>query len=228
MGRDAAVTERRHTTRAPLLPDSARKRLVEDLRRQGVEDEVVLRAIGKVPRHVFVSEGMRWRAYENTALPIGQAQTISQPLVVGLMTQALLADGARKRVLEVGTGCGYQAAVLAEVVHRVFTVERIRVLSMQARETLKQLNYRNIVFNYGDGMAGWAGHAPYDGIVVTAGTAAVPAAFVNQLSVGGRIVMPLGGKGAQQLVILDKQSDGSLSRRDLQGVAFVPLLAGKA
>lgn len=222
------MTGMRHGTRAPLLPDSARKRLVEDLRGQGVHDQRVLTAIGKVPRHVFVSEGMRWRAYENTALPIGQAQTISQPLVVGLMTQALLADGPRKRVLEIGTGCGYQAAILAEVVSRVFTIERIRVLSMQARDTLKQLDYRNIVFQYGDGMAGWPGHAPYDGIVVTAGTATVPSALVGQLAEGGRIVMPLGGPGSQQLVILDKQANGQLRRQDLHGVAFVPLLAGKA
>lgn len=218
----------RHGTRAPLLPDSARKRLVEDLRSQGVHDQRVLTAIGKVPRHAFVSEGMRWRAYENTALPIGQAQTISQPLVVGLMTQALLANGPRKRVLEVGTGCGYQAAVLAEVVERVFTIERIRVLSMQARDTLKQLNYRNIVFQYGDGMSGWHGHAPYDGIVVTAGAATVPSALVGQLVEGGRLIMPLGGSGSQQLVILEKQANGQLRRQDLHGVAFVPLLAGKA
>ncbi|MCK5770868.1 protein-L-isoaspartate(D-aspartate) O-methyltransferase [Algiphilus sp.] len=218
----------KHATRAPLLPDSARRRLVDDLRGQGVTDERVLAAIGRVPRHEFVSEGMRWRAYENTALPIGQAQTISQPLVVGLMTQTLIADAPRKRVLEVGTGCGYQAAVLAEIINSVFTIERIKVLSMQARETLRRLGYQNIIFQYGDGMSGWPGHSPYDGILVTAGAPEIPQALTAQLAAGGRLVMPLGGSGAQRLVVIDKQADGRLQRRDLSGVSFVPLVAGKA
>lgn len=214
-------------SRAPLLPDSARRRLVEDLRGQGVTDERVLKAIGKVPRHEFVSEGMRWRAYDNTALPIGQGQTISQPLIVGLMSQMLL-EAKPKRVLEVGTGCGYQAAVLAELVGSVFTIERIRALSLQARETLKRLGYGNVIFQYGDGMAGWPGHGPYDGIMVTAGGATVPPALLAQLRPGGRLVMPVGGSRGQRLVVADKQSDGRCQQRELQAVAFVPLLEGKA
>lgn len=216
-----------HATRAPLLPDGARRRLVDDLRAKGVTDARVLEAIGRIPRHEFVSEAMRWRAYENTALPIGDAQTISQPLVVGLMTQALIADGARKRVLEVGTGSGYQAAVLAECIGNVFTIERIRALSMTARKTLAGLGYRNIVFQYGDGMSGWPGHAPYDGIVVTAGTTAIPQALIAQLKPSGRLVLPLGGQGGQQLVVVDKSADGQTTQRALHAVSFVPLLAGK-
>lgn len=213
-------------SRAPLLPDSARRRLVEDLRKQGVTDERVLQAIGRIPRHEFVSEGMRWRAYENTALPIGQGQTISQPLIVGIMTQ-LLMETKPKRVLEIGTGCGYQAAVLAELVGNVFSVERIRALSLQARETLKRLGYGNVVCQYGDGTGGWPGHAPYDGILVTAGSAQLPQALTSQLRAGGRLVMPLGGSGGQKLIVADKQSDGRVQQRELQPVAFVPLLGGK-
>jgi protein-L-isoaspartate(D-aspartate) O-methyltransferase len=214
-------------SRAPLLPDSARRRLVEDLRKQGVTDERVLQAIGHIPRHEFVSEGMRWRAYENTALPIGQGQTISQPLIVGIMTQVLM-EAKPKRVLEVGTGCGYQAAVLAELVGNIFSVERIRALSLQARETLKRLGYGNVVCQYGDGTGGWPGHAPYDGIIVTAGAAQLPQALISQLRPGGRLVMPLGGTGGQKLIVADKQADGRVQQRELQAVAFVPLLGGKA
>ena len=214
-------------SRAPLLPDSARRRLVEDLRKQGVTDERVLQAIGHIPRHEFVSEGMRWRAYENTALPIGQGQTISQPLIDGIMTQVLM-EAKPKRVLEVGTGCGYQAAVLAELVGNIFSVERIRALSLQARETLKRLGYGNVVCQYGDGTGGWPGHAPYDGIIVTAGAAQLPQALISQLRPGGRLVMPLGGTGGQKLIVADKQADGRVQQRELQAVAFVPLLGGKA
>ena len=131
-------------------------------------------------------------------------------------------------MLEVGTGCGYQAAVLAEIINSVFTIERIKVLSMQARETLRRLGYQNIIFQYGDGMSGWPGHSPYDGILVTAGAPEIPQALTAQLAVGGRLVMPLGGSGAQRLVVIDKQADGRLQRRDLSGVSFVPLVAGKA
>lgn len=213
--------------RAPLLPDGARKRLVADLREQGVRHDGVLTAIGKVPRHSFVSEAMRWRAYENSALPIGQGQTISQPLVVGLMTQALMEAGC-KRVLEVGTGCGYQTAVLAELVHSVFTIERLKVLSMGARKTLADLGYRNIVFQYGDGMQGWPGYSPYDGIIVTAGARDLPQMLVSQLAAGGRLILPLGAPGIQQLTVIDKARDGRLSQQVLHPVAFVPLLPGKA
>lgn len=209
-------------------PTTAQQRLVYELRRQGISEERVLAAIARVPRHEFVDDALKNRAYENNALPIGHAQTISQPYVVALMTQALL--GGRKlpqRVLEVGTGCGYQTAVLAELVQTVFTVERIKPLSEQARRRLASLHYRNIHFGYADGMNGWLPYAPYDGIVVTAGTETVPAALVQQLAPGGRLIIPVGPQGAQALKLIERRVAGT-REQDLGRVSFVPLLPGKA
>jgi protein-L-isoaspartate(D-aspartate) O-methyltransferase len=214
--------------RAPLLPDSARARMVEELRGLGIKDAKVLKAMAKIPRHEFVSEAMRFRAYENSALPIGEAQTISQPYVVALMTEALFGGRPVRRVLEVGTGSGYQTAVLTEVVGSVFSMERLRGLSVSARERLSRLGYHNIVFNYGDGMQGWPGHAPYDGILVTAGTDALPPQLVAQLAPGGRLILPLGPTGRQDLIAMEKQADGRMTQRVLAPASFVPLLAGKA
>lgn len=213
--------------RAPLQPEAARVRMVDGLRQQGITDAGVLKAMAEVPRHEFVSEAMRFRAYENSALPIGQAQTISQPYVVALMTEALHGGRPLRRVLEIGTGSGYQTAVLARVVGSVFTMERLRGLSLTARERLARLGYRNVVFNYGDGMLGWPGHSPYDGVLVTAGTDSLPAALVEQLAPGGRLILPLGPSGAQDLVMLEKAADGRVHRRVLAPASFVPLLAGK-
>lgn len=212
---------------APGLADAARVRMVDALRAQGIADAGVLAAMAEVPRHEFVSEAMRFRAYENSALPIGQAQTISQPYVVALMTEALHGARPLRRVLEIGTGSGYQTAVLARVAGSVFTMERLRGLSLTARERLAQLGYHNIVFNYGDGMLGWPGHAPYDGVLVTAGTDTLPPALVEQLAPGGRLILPLGPAGAQDLVLLEKQADGRVVRQVLAPASFVPLLAGK-
>lgn len=205
---------------------SARARLVAELRAQHISDERVLAAIGKLPRHEFVEESWRAEAYKNKPLPIGQAQTISQPLIVALMTQLLLDGAPRKKVLEVGTGSGYQSAVLAEVFAAVFSVERIKPLAEQARLRLRQLGYRNIHCGYADGSDGWAAHAPYDGILVTAAAQEVPRALLEQLARGGRLIIPLGPAGAQQLRVIDRTPHG-LHARDVSPVSFVPLLSGR-
>lgn len=208
--------------------DAARQKLVKTLEQQGVTDPRVLEVIARVPRHEFVEEALRYRAYNNTALPIGLAQTISQPFVVGLMTQLLIAPGRIRRVLEIGTGSGYQTAVLAELVSSVFSIERLRELSRTARERLERLGYHNIIFSYGDGMQGWAGQGPFDGIIVTAGGTELPRPLLEQLAPGGRLVMPVGPAGAQSLVYVDRRSDGQLVHREAGAVSFVPLLAGRA
>lgn len=208
--------------------NNRRASLIERLRAEGIHDERVLKVIEKVPRQEFVDEALKERAYENSALPIGHAQTISQPVVVALMTQVLLADRKKLgRVLEIGTGSGYQTAVLAELVDTVFTIERIKPLTEIARKRLAQLGYRNVHFGYADGIKGWAPYAPYDGIVVTAASEQVPLALTEQLAVGGRLVIPVGPQGRQSLRLIERSSHG-LVEHDLAAVSFVPLLAGKA
>jgi len=192
--------------------------------RRGIRSPRVLQAMRAVPREKFVPERLREFAYEDSPLPIGDEQTISQPYIVALMTEAVLKDGVPKKVLEIGTGSGYQAAVLAEVAPMVYSIERLRLLSEQARGRLRALGYQNIHFSYGDGMAGWAAHAPYDAIVVTAAATSVPNALLDQLAPQGRLVIPVGAPGYQALRVLNKQG----SARDLGGVTFVPLLPGKA
>ncbi|MES0874228.1 protein-L-isoaspartate(D-aspartate) O-methyltransferase [Sinimarinibacterium thermocellulolyticum] len=204
----------------------AQQRLVDELRRQGIDDERVLAVIAKVPRHEFVDDALKSRAYENNALPIGHAQTISQPLVVAMMTMALLRGRKPQRVLEVGTGSGYQTAILAELVPTVFTVERIKPLSEQARRRLAALRYRNVHFGYADGINGWLPYAPYDGILVTAAADAVPPALISQLAPGGRLVIPVGMQGAQSLRLIERRGAG-IHEQDLGRVSFVPLLPGK-
>lgn len=209
----------------PALP-SARSRLVRELRAQRIDDERVLNAIGKLPRHEFVEDAWRAEAYKNKPLPIGLSQTISQPYIVALMTQLLLQGGTRNKVLEIGTGSGYQSAVLAEVFAAVFSVERIKPLAEQARARLRRLGYRNIHCGYSDGVEGWAAHAPYDGIIVTAAAAEVPRALLKQLARGGRIIIPVGPPGDQQLRVIDRTPHG-LEAQDVSAVSFVPLLPGK-
>lgn len=208
---------------------SARVRdaLLEELRRQGITDERVLEAMAKVPRHEFVEEALRSEAYKNRALPIGHAQTLSQPYTVALMTQAVLGGGTLRRVLEVGTGSGYQTAVLSHLVETVFTLERLRALTETARTRLAALGYRNVHFGYADGMLGWAPYAPYDGIVVTAGGLEIPPALVEQLAPGGRLVIPVGPTPGQSLRLIERGPRG-LVERDLGAVSFVPLLGGRA
>jgi len=209
-----------------MTSQRVRDRLIERLRGNGIADERVLNAIRTVPRHLFVDEALATRAYEDTALPIGHGQTISQPWVVARMTEALFEDGHQpRRVLEVGTGSGYQAAVLAALGLEVHTVERIGDLLRIARKRFRSLGL-NVRSKHDDGRAGWAENGPYDGILVTAGAAALVDALTEQLAPGGVLVAPVGAANAQQLLMLRRQADGTLARRDLGPVVFVPLLSG--
>jgi protein-L-isoaspartate(D-aspartate) O-methyltransferase len=204
-----------------------RDRLVQRLREQGIANLAVLDRIRNVPRHIFVDEALGSRAYEDTALPIGYGQTISQPYIVARMTEALLEAGAADSVLEVGTGCGYQTAVLAPLVARLYTIERIEPLLARARERLKELGIRNVRFRPGDGTLGWKAHAPFDGILVAAAPLTVPEALIRQLRVGGRLLVPIGPEGEQELVRITRREQG-VQRESLGAVAFVPLLGGTA
>jgi len=202
-----------------------RDRLVQRLREQGITNAAVLERIRNVPRHIFVDEALGSRAYEDTALPIGFGQTISQPYIVARMTEALLEAGAADNVLEVGTGCGYQTAVLAPLVNRVSTIERIEPLLTRARERLKELGIRNVRFRHGDGALGWKTQAPFDGMLVAAAPLAVPEALLKQLKTGGRLIVPIGPEGQQQLVRFTRREQ-RIEREALAPVAFVPLLGG--
>lgn len=202
-----------------------RERLVQRLRDQGIVNPAVLERIRDVPRHIFVDEALGSRAYEDTALPIGFGQTISQPYIVARMTEALLEGGPLARVLEIGTGCGYQSAVLSPLVTMLFSIERIAPLMERARERIKELGMRNVRFRHGDGSVGWKAHAPFDGILVAAAPLTVPEAWLQQLKVGGRLIVPVGPEGAQQLVRFT-QKEQRVEKQTLGPVAFVPLLGG--
>jgi len=206
-----------------------RDRLVQRLRDQGIANLAVLDRIRNVPRHIFVDEALGSRAYEDTALPIGFGQTISQPYIVARMTEALLEGerGPPGKVLEVGTGCGYQTAVLSSLVSQVYTIERIEPLLVRARERLKELGVRNVRFRHGDGSLGWKAHAPFDGILVAAAPLSVPEALLRQLKVGGRLIVPVGPEGEQELVRFTRR-EPRIERESLGPVAFVPLLGGIA
>jgi len=200
-----------------------RERLVQRLREEGIKDERILGSIGGIPRHVFVDEALASRAYEDTALPIGHGQTISQPYIVALMTQVLLDGGRLKKVLEVGTGSGYQTAVLAGLVDDIYSVERIEPLMKQARRRLRELGFRNVQIKLSDGGWGWKEHAPYDGIIVTAAAPEVPPALLEQLAPGGRMVIPVGGSAMQELLLVQNADKGFTQER-LELVNFVPLV----
>ncbi len=217
-------TQRRHGI--GMTSARTRERLLSRLRGGGIDDCQVLEAIREVPRHMFVDEALASRAYEDIALPIGHGQTISQPYIVALMTQALNTGKRLHRVLEIGTGCGYQTAVLANMVDEVYTVERIATLFRQTRNRLFDLKYRNIKFLHGDGLKGWPEHAPYDGILATAAPAAVPQALLDQIAVGGRIVIPIGEPALQKLMLIEKTL-GGFEQREIESVNFVPLVSGK-
>lgn len=189
-------------------------------------DERVMAAMASVPRHEFVPPGEEAYAYINNALPIGHGQTISQPYIVALMTD-LLDPQPDHSVLEIGTGSGYQAAILSELVRRVYSIEVIPELALEASERLQRLGYRNVSVKSGDGNAGWLEHAPYDGIIVTAAAARVPEVLLAQLRNGGRMVIPIGEDGSQQLVLIAKSASGALSERSILPVAFVPLIGGR-
>ncbi len=203
-----------------MTAQRVRDRLIERLREQGVTDESVLAAVRTLPRHLFVDEALAARAYEDTALPIGHGQTISQPWVVAKMTEAVL-ETRPKTVLEIGTGSGYQAAMLAALGLQVFTVERIGDLLRGARKRFRKLGME-IRSRHDDGRVGWAEHAPFDAIVVTAGAAALEPALIEQLAPGGTLVAPVNG----QLLRLRKSLEGHIEQVNLAPVSFVPLLAG--
>jgi protein-L-isoaspartate(D-aspartate) O-methyltransferase len=202
-----------------------RDRLVQRLRDQGITNLSVLDRIRNVPRHIFVDEALGTRAYEDTALPIGFGQTISQPYIVARMTEALLEAGPLISVLEVGTGCGYQTAVLAPLVDKIYTIERVEPLVTRAKERIKELGIRNVRFRYGDGSLGWKAHAPFDGILVAAAPLVVPEELIKQLKVGGRLLVPVGAEGQQELIRFTRKEQ-RVERQSLGAVAFVPLLGG--
>jgi protein-L-isoaspartate(D-aspartate) O-methyltransferase len=209
-----------------MTSQRVRDRLIERLRASGIVDERVLNAIRTVPRHLFVDEALATRAYEDTALPIGHGQTISQPWVVAKMTEALFADDAQpKKVLEVGTGSGYQGAILAALGLEVYTVERIGELLRIARKRFRTLGL-NVRSKHDDGRIGWPECGPFDGIVVTAAAPALVDALTSQLAPGGTLVAPVGPSGAQSLRCLRKDAVGAISERTLGDVVFVPLLSG--
>lgn len=199
-----------------------RERLVQRLRETGIRDAAVLEAIGRVPRHLFVDEALASRAYEDTALPIGHSQTISQPYMVARMTELLLADGAR-RVLEIGTGSGYQTAILCALTQEVFSVERIEPLHKRARRCLQELGCRNFRLKLSDGSDGWPEYGPYDAILVTAAATDVPAALLAQLAPGGRLLIPVGNTARQELLSVRKTAEGVV-REHVELVNFVPLV----
>jgi len=207
-----------------MTSERTRRRLIDLIRSMGVTDSAVLGVMQSLPRHIFVDEALASRAYENTALPIGQGQTISQPYTVGLMTQTLL-NKPRPKVLEIGTGCGYQTAILAPLCDEVVSLERIVSLHRKARDLLYDLGVRNVKFRHGDGFAGMADFAPYDGILAAAVSEDVPEELIDQLAIGGRVVMPVGKTDRQVLVVIDKTRTG-LVEREIEAVRFVPRLAG--
>jgi protein-L-isoaspartate(D-aspartate) O-methyltransferase len=202
-----------------------RDRLIERLRAEGIHDEQVLAAMRAVPRHIFVDEALASRAYEDTALPIGAGQTISQPFIVARMSEALVHGKRPSKVLEVGSGCGYQTAILAQLVDRVYSVERIESLIAPARERLHALGVNNVRMRRDDGFNGWPAHAPFDAILVAAAPGYVPQALVDQLAVGARMVIPVGAPGAQRLLLLTRNEDG-VEEESLAQVSFVPLIPG--
>ncbi len=210
-----------------MTSQGTRDRLVQRLRDDGIKDERVLKAITQLPRHEFVDEALSSRAYENTALPIGQSQTISQPWIVARMTEALLDGGTPEKVLEVGTGSGYQAAILARLVPSVFTVERIDELLKLARRRFHSMRLNNIYVRYADGHLGWPSQAPFDGIMVTAAAQLVPEELLAQLGIGGLLVIPIESNGQQRLIAVRRTGEG-FEESDLGAVVFVPMLSGLA
>jgi len=211
-----------------MTSQRTRNRLIERLREMGIKDPRVLEVLREIPRHLFMDEAMASRAYEDTALPIGHGQTISQPFIVARMTEALLqAPSSPSKVLEIGTGSGYQTAVLAQLVDQVYSVERISLLLNQARQRLRSLNLHNVQYRAGDGYQGWEAHAPYDAIIVTAAPEILPKALVQQLVPGGRMVIPVGKPLHQRLLLVTRDGDGC-QEEALDWVSFVPMIKGQS
>lgn len=208
-----------------MTSQRTRDRLVARLSDQGIDNIALLDVMRSTPRHVFIDEALSHRAYEDAALPIGQGQTISQPFIVALMTQVLLSHGKLDSVLEVGTGCGYQTAVLSQLVKRVCTMERIGSLQEGAEQRLRQLGLRNIEYRHGDGYVGWKARAPFDGIIITAAPREIPKMLLAQLALGGKMVLPVGEDGNQALQVITKTTEG-FDTEPLIPVRFVPLQSG--
>ena len=207
-----------------MTSQRTRERLIQRLVDQGINNLAVLDVIRNTPRHMFLDEAMAHRAYEDTALPIGHQQTLSQPYIVARMTELLLAGGPLKNVLEIGTGSGYQTAVLAQLVEQVYSVERIKVLRNKARQRLRQLKLFNIQTKHADGFMGWEDRGPYDGIIATAAPESIPEALLRQLAPGGRLIIPVGGE-IQHLQLVTRTAEG-FQTENVEGVKFVPLCSG--
>jgi len=210
-----------------MTSQRTRMRMVERLRQQGIRDEIVLSVMGEVPRHLFVDEALANRAYDDVSLPLGFGQTISAPFTVARMTELARAGGDLSKVLEIGTGCGYQCAVLAKIAKEVHSVERIPQLIAMARKHLRDARVINIRLRLGDGQSGVPAAAPFDAIVMTAAATHVPQALLDQLNVGGRMILPVEGKGGQHLYVIERTDKGMVERR-MDPVIFVPLLSGIA
>ena len=209
---------------AGLTSQRIRDRLVEQLQAAGIHTDRVLEALANTPRHLFIDEALVSRAYENTALPIGFGQTISQPYIVALMTQCLVDDRQLSKVLEVGTGCGYQSAVLSKLVDRLYSVERIETLLDSARQRVRSLGCSNVVFQCADGSLGWKQEAPFEGILVAAAPVDIPADLCDQLADGGRLVIPVGGDHEQRLLVVTRKGR-RFAQQEIERVRFVPLIA---
>jgi len=207
-----------------MTSQRTRERMLARLREQGIKDEVTLSAIGSIARHIFVDEALSSRAYEDVSLPIGFGQTISQPYIVARMTEILRANNTLNKVLEIGTGCGYQTAVLSKIAKEVYSVERISPLLLKARGNLRKLSMRNIKVKHADGTLGLPELAPFDGIIVTAAASHVPHELLEQLAIGGRMVIPVGTE--EQILYLIERTETEYRQTKLEAVKFVPLLGG--
>jgi protein-L-isoaspartate(D-aspartate) O-methyltransferase len=198
--------------------------LAQKLKNEGISNTAVLQAIAHSPRHIFVPEILAHKAYDNTALPIGQGQTISQPYIVAKMSELLLANGRPKNILEIGTGSGYQTSILAQLTDKVFSVERIKALQWQAKRCLRAMELHNVTMKHGDGWLGWQSKGPFESIIVTAAPASVPPALLEQLADGGRLIIPV-GEQTQILTIITRQGD-VFNEQQVEAVRFVPLVSG--
>lgn len=208
-----------------MTSERTRIRLVKQLREMGIVNAQVLNAIQTTPRHLFVDEGLATRAYENTALPIGHGQTISQPYIVAKMTELLVGEPLGK-VLEIGAGCGYQSVILSQFADQVYAVERIAPLAIKLRERIQQLRIRNILVKHGDGMAGWEENGPFDAILAAAAPVVVPPNLLDQLKIGGRLVIPVGSEGQQDLLLVTREDQDTYKEQKLDVVSFVPMRSG--
>ena len=209
-----------------MTSQRTRRRLVERLTEEGIQNSQVLEVISSTPRHLFIDEALSHRAYEDTALPIGCKQTISQPYIVARMTELLLQTGNVNKVLEIGTGSGYQTAILAQIFPQIYSIERIQALQQKAKRILRQLKLFNVKYHYGDGFAGWPTKEGFDGIIVTAAPSVVPQALLDQLADGGCLIIPVGTQNDVQTLKLIQRHGDEFESHELEKVRFVPLLSG--